>query len=171
MNASQSELLLTGYQPGGLGKVVELQARYYAAEWGFGAAFEADIATDLAAFLTCFDSTQDGFWLAWLEGEIVGSLTIDGHGETENRAHLRWFIADPKIVGRGIGAQLMGAAMAFCRQCGYDAVWLTTFAGLDAARKLYDRHGFVETGTFENDTWDRPVTMQTLECDLLSAVP
>jgi len=170
MEVSGTGVTLMDYRPGGLGKVVEMQGNYYGTEWGFGVAFEADVATDLAAFLTHFDPSQGGFWLAWFEGEIVGSLTIDGHGETENRAHLRWFIVDPQIVGRGVGAQLMDAAMAFCRGCGYDAVWLTTFAGLDAARKLYDRHGFVETGTFKNDTWDRPVTMQTLECDLRAEV-
>ncbi len=156
---------LTGYRPGGLGKVVELHGRYYGTEWNFDVAFEADIASDLAAFLIRFDPARDGFWLAWFEDAVVGSITIDGHGEDPG-AHLRWFIAEPGITGRGIGARLMDASMTFCRDRGYDRVWLTTFAGLDAARKLYDRHGFIETGTFENTNWDRPITMQTLECAL-----
>lgn len=42
---------LTGYRPGGLGKVIELRGRYYGAEWNFDIAFEADIATDLTSFL------------------------------------------------------------------------------------------------------------------------
>ena len=156
---------LTGYRPGGLGRVVELHGRYYAAEWNFDLAFEADIATDLAAFLRRLDPAQDGFWLAWLDGAMAGSITIDGHGDDEG-AHLRWFIAEPGITGRGIGASLMDQAMRFCRERGYSRVWLTTFAGLNAARNLYDRHGFIETGTFENTKWDFPITMQTLECTL-----
>lgn len=156
---------LTGYQPGGLGKVVELHGRYYGAEWNFDLAFEADIATDLSAFLQRLDPDRDGFWLAWLDGAMVGSITIDGHGGTDS-AHLRWFIAEPGITGRGIGAALMDVAMAFCRERGYAHVWLTTFAGLDAARKLYDRHGFVEVKTFEKTGWDFPITMQKLECEL-----
>ncbi|NKB57485.1 MAG: GNAT family N-acetyltransferase [Alphaproteobacteria bacterium] len=156
---------LTGYRPGGLGKTVELHGRYYGAEWGFDIGFESDVAAEMAGFLTRFDADRDGLWLAWLDDEMVGSITIDGEG-ADNRAHLRWFIADPEITGRGIGAQLMDAAMSFCRNRGYSGVWLTTFAGLDAARKLYDRHGFIETGTFENTDWDRPITMQTLECPL-----
>ena len=156
---------LTGYRPGGLGKVVELHGRYYGAEWDFDLAFEAYIASDLSGFLTRLDPARDGFWLAWLDGAVVGSITIDGHGDDDS-AHLRWFIAEPGVTGHGIGAQLMGAAMHFCRTRGYATVWLTTFAGLDAARKLYDRHGFVETGTVENRNWDRPITMQTLACTL-----
>lgn len=154
---------LTGYRPGGLGKVVELHGRYYGANWGFDLAFEADIATGLAAFLTRLDPDRDGFWLAWRGDAAVGSITIDGQ-DGGGRAHLRWFIAE--AVGGGVGSKLMDAAMVFCRERGYSSVWLTTFAGLDAARRLYDRHGFVETGTLENEVWDRPITMQTLECTL-----
>ena len=157
---------LTGYRPGGLGRVVELHGRYYGAEWGFDLAFEADIASELAAFLTRLDPAKDGFWHAWVDEAVIGSITIDSYGGAEDGAHLRWFIADPQIVGRGVGARLMDATMTFCRARGYKRVWLTTFAGLDAARKLYDRHGFVETGTFENTGWDRPITMQKLACEL-----
>lgn len=71
---------LTGYRPGGLGKVVELHGRYYGAEWNFDLAFEADIATDLSGFLQRLDPARDGFWLAWLDDAMVGSITIDGHG-------------------------------------------------------------------------------------------
>ena len=159
------DIELTGYLPGGLGRVVAWHGAYYGAEWGFDLAFEADIATDLAAFLSRLDESRDGFWLAWQNGVMVGSITIDGHGEDDG-AHLRWFIADPEIAGHGVGGRLMDAAMGFCRDRGYTRLWLTTFAGLDAARRLYDRHGFVETGTFENTNWDRPITMQTLECAL-----
>ncbi len=166
---SQREQLveLTGYQPGGLGKMVELHGRYYGTEWGFDLRFEANIATEAAAFLSRLDPARDGFWLAWLDGRMVGSITIDGEPQgNQDGAHLRWFIAEPHIVGRGIGGALMGAAMTFCRDQCYRRVWLTTFAGLDAARALYDRHGFVETGTFENNEWDRPIKMQTLACAL-----
>ena len=157
---------LTDYRPGGLGKVVELHGRYYGAEWNFDLAFEADIASDLAGFLTRLDPARDGFWLAWLDGAMAGSITIDSFGDDANSAHLRWFITEPGITGKGIGAKLMDAAMGFCQERDYARVWLTTFAGLDAARKLYDRHGFVEIDSFEKTDWDFPITMQTLECAL-----
>lgn len=156
---------LTGCRPGGLGKVVELHGRYYGAEWNCDLAFEADIATDLSGFLQRLDPARDGFWLAWLDDAMVGSITIDDHVGTDS-VHLRWFIAEPGITGRGIGASLMEAAMAFCRARAYSSVWLTTFAGLDAARKLYDRHGFVERRTFRKTDWDFHITMQELHCGL-----
>jgi transcriptional regulator with PAS, ATPase and Fis domain len=50
------------------------------------------------------------------------------------------------MQGRGLGADLLGRAVSFCDERGYERIWLTTFAGLDAARALYERHGFVLTG-------------------------
>ena len=89
---------------------------------------------------------------------MVGSITIDGHGGTD-RAHLRWFIAEPGITGRGFGASLMEAAMAFCRGRAYSSVWLTTFARLDAARKLYDRIASLNVGHF-----GRPIGISPSPC-------
>ena len=60
----------------------------------------------------------------------------------------------------------MEADMAFCRAHAYSSVWLTTFAGLDAARKLYDRHGFVERRTFRKTDWGFHITMQELHYGL-----
>ena len=53
--------------------------------------------------------------------------------------------------------------MAFCDAQGHHRVYLTTFAGLDAARALYERHGFrlVEEG--EDTTWGVKVTEQLFE--------
>ena len=44
MNATTIEL--TGYVPGALGRITELQARYYAEHWDLGLYFEAKAATE-----------------------------------------------------------------------------------------------------------------------------
>jgi hypothetical protein len=36
----------------------------------------------------------------------------------------------------------MQAALTFCGQCGFQRVYLTTFAGLNTARHLYEKFGF-----------------------------
>ena len=50
-----NELLLTGYIPGSIGRIVELHATYYHPNWGFGLFFEAKVAKDLSEFLSRFD--------------------------------------------------------------------------------------------------------------------
>jgi GNAT superfamily N-acetyltransferase len=135
-----SEIELSGYVPGALGRIVELQATYYAEHWGLGLYFEAKVATEMAEFLSRFNPGRDGAWFARIEGEIVGAIFIDG-GDSQG-ARLRWFIIDPKYQGQGVGSRLIETAMNFCKQQRFERVYLTTFAGLNTARHLYEKFGF-----------------------------
>ncbi len=157
------EAQLTGYAPGDVGRVVALHADYYAARWGFGRAFEAKVAQELGAFLDGFREGTDGFWVARAEDALAGSLSIHGRDAGKDGARLRFFITDPAYQGRGVGAKLMDAAMAFCDRAGFARVWLSTFEGLDPARRLYERHDFRLIETHLGDQWGREVREQTFE--------
>jgi RimJ/RimL family protein N-acetyltransferase len=133
---------LTGYQPGALGRIVELHGSYYAANWGLGLYFEGKVATELAAFLARFNPAHDGAWFACAGEKVVGGIFIDGSDSAGEGARLRWFILDPTYQGQGVGSRLIAAAMSFCDERGFQRVYLTTFAGLHAARRLYEKHGF-----------------------------
>ena len=74
--------------------------------------------------------------------KILGAIFIDGSKAANEGARLRWFIIDPQYQGYGLGHRLMAAAMQFCREKQFPRVYLTTFAGLKAARHLYELHGF-----------------------------
>ncbi len=164
---------MTGYAPGDIGRVVALHADYYAARWGFGRAFEAKVAEELGVFLAGCREGADGFWVVRAEdaaeGALAGSLSIHGRDAGNDRdagkdgARLRFFITDPVYQGRGVGAKLMDAAMAFCDRAGFARVWLTTFEGLDPARRLYERHEFRLIETHLGDQWGREVREQTFE--------
>ena len=156
---------LSGYEPGALGRVVELHGAYYAKHWGFGVAFEAMVAKGLAEFLSSFDHACDGFWVVRPEaddGPVLGSISIVGARAGEP-ARLRWFILDEAARGRGTGRTLMRAAMDFCEHAGHRHVTLTTFAGLDAARKLYEDFGFRLTHEGLDRSWGVPVTGQRFD--------
>ncbi|MFX6760131.1 MarR family transcriptional regulator, partial [Acinetobacter baumannii] len=62
-----------GYLPGAIGRVAELHAAYYTENWSFGVYFEARIATELAAFMSRYDDSRDGFWTATVHGRVEGS--------------------------------------------------------------------------------------------------
>ena len=53
-----------GYLPSCIGRVTELHAVYYARTAGFGAAFEAKVAAQLAEFCLRYVDGRDGLWLA-----------------------------------------------------------------------------------------------------------
>jgi len=168
---SGGKVELCGYRPGALGRVTELHGGYYAEHWGFDVRFEAEVAREMAAFLLRFDPEHDGFWLAMADGQILGSITIDGGENPAEGARLRWFVLAPESQGRGIGKLLMGEAMAFCRGKAFHRVYLHTFAGLEAARHLYEAFGFCLIAENQDDDWGSPITHQTFELLLPNQVP
>ncbi|MER2534267.1 MAG: GNAT family N-acetyltransferase [Rhizobiaceae bacterium] len=158
---------MDGYRPGCLGDIVALHARYYAREWSFGLAFEAKVATELAEFLSRMDLSRDLFVAAYDGDRLAGSIVVDVSGGGPEGAHLRWFIVSDEARGTGLGAALMGRAMHFCDAQGVRRVWLTTFRGLDAARRLYERHGFRLAGERAEDQWQGGVVEQRFVRELV----
>ena len=155
-----------GWLPGALGRVVELHGAYYAAHWGFGAFFEAKVARELAEFIGRYDADRDRFWTASVGGRVEGSITIDGVDAAREGAHLRWFIVSDALRGRGAGHRLMDAAVDFCRKQRYPRIRLWTFAGLHAARHLYEQAGFALVEERRGSQWGTEVAEQRFELHL-----
>lgn len=159
--------ILAGYQPGVIGRCVEMHARYYARTAGFGAVFESTVAAGLGAFVPRLDRADNGLWVAVRGGEIVGTVAIDGEdlnggepGGEGRAAHLRWFIVDDGARGGGIGRRLLAEAVAFCDRRGFDETRLWTFRGLDAARRLYEQAGFALVQETPGRQWGAEVMEQ-----------
>jgi N-acetylglutamate synthase-like GNAT family acetyltransferase len=161
------EITIDGYVPGSIGRVTELHAMYYSKHWGFGLFFEARVAAELSAFLQRFDPDRDGFWTANRDGQVEGSIAIDGAKARTEGAHLRWFIFSDALRGQGAGNRLMEKAIGFCRQKQYSRVFLWTFQGLNPARHLYEKHGFRLAEETEGKQWGTPVLEQRFVLDLV----
>ena len=149
--------IVEGYRPGAIGRIAALHAEYYSRHWHLGLFFEAKVARDCADFVGRIGD-RDRLWLIVRDpagdGEIVGSLAIDGSEDRVGRiAHLRWFIMAGCARGRGFGDTLIRQAVAFCRDAGFASVYLWTFAGLEAARHLYEKHGFRLVEALQNEQW------------------
>ncbi|BCZ83804.1 MarR family transcriptional regulator [Paraburkholderia terrae] len=150
--------IIEGYQPGCIGDVASLHARYYSEHSGFGAYFEKLVATGLAEFAGLLPDPDRQLWLVSDNGRTLASIAIDGNAETRV-AHLRWFIVDDSLRGLGIGRQLMTRAMAFVDER-FDETYLWTFKGLDAARHLYEAFGFHLAEEAEGTQWGEAVVEQ-----------
>ena len=158
----------SGPAPGLLGDIVALHGRYYARHWNFPIAFETKIATEMAAFFDRYDPTRDVVLSVRGVDRWLGSITLDGSDPSLDvgQAHVRWFILDPDMSGRGIGGRLLREAISFARQSGMRSIYLTTFRGLDAASKLYAAAGFRIADERRGQTWGREVAELRLELAL-----
>ncbi len=149
--------ILTGYTPTIIARTVEMLHGYMHAHFDFGIAFESRIAADLVEFMARIDSPANDIWRAETGGRIVGSISIDGEDLGDRLAHLRWFTVADGARGAGVGEKLLTAALDFCDRRGYRETQLWTVKGLEAARKLYERHGFVLAEEYEGDQWGNRV--------------
>lgn len=140
--ASSEVHIATGWRPGVIGGIVALHAAYYTREHGFDAHFESAVARGLGEFAPRLQSPRNRLWTALAGGELLGSVAIDGEDLADGSAHLRWFIVDERLRGAGVGRRLLAQALAFCDAQGFACIQLWTFAGLHAARRLYEANGF-----------------------------
>ncbi len=152
--------IVNGYCPGLIGTVTRHFSQHFHEHCGFGPAFEARVAREMADFVDRLPSDNLAIWHALDDGEIMGSITIDGDNLGGGKAHLRWFILDPRAQGQGLGGQFMRYAMEFCDARGFEETHLWTVKGTDAARALYERHGFELAEEYLGDQWGSPTTEQ-----------
>lgn len=143
----------TGYAPALVGRVLEMLVPYMNGHVGFGAAFEAKVASDLADFVSRLDAPQNQIWRAERDGGILGTIAIDGDTLADGIAQLRWFVVGDEIRGAGAGRALLSRALDFCDERGDDEIHLWTVSGLDAARHLYEENGFELAEEYNGDQW------------------
>ena len=158
-----SPAIASGYAPGLLGWCVAEHGTYYAAEWGFGPYFETKVAAEMADFVRRLDDPGNHIFRAEDGHGFLATVSLDGGDAEDGLAHLRWFIACDRARGRGVGHALLQQTCAAARRDGAMGIFLWTFAGLDAARKLYEHAGFSLVREVEDNTWGTPVREQRFE--------
>jgi DNA-binding MarR family transcriptional regulator/ribosomal protein S18 acetylase RimI-like enzyme len=149
-----------GYRPGIIAQVVHLHASFYSKSYGFGPVFERKIATEMSEFMGRIDKPKNTIFSAYLGEELLGSVSLDGEDLGKGVSHLRWFIVNPRAQGMGIGSLLIEKATSFLDQHAFDRTRLWTFKGLDAARHLYEKHGFMLAQETSGSQWGTEVTEQ-----------
>ncbi len=152
--------IVGGYRPGLIARVTGMHALYYARESGFGQRFESVVAAGLAEFCNRLDRPRNAIWTARQQGDIVGSVAIDGEDLGGAIAHLRWFIVGDGVRCGGMGKTLLDTALAFADARGFTETHLWTFAGLNAARHLYETRGFVLAEEYAGAQWGKDVLEQ-----------
>jgi ribosomal protein S18 acetylase RimI-like enzyme len=75
---------------------------------------------------------------------VVAALEEPGWPAAARHVTSLW--VQPAWRGSGVGAQLLRALLHGLSEEGVELAWLWVLDGNDAARRLYERHGFVSTG-------------------------
>lgn len=149
--------ILDAPPPGALGQLVALHGGWYARHWRFGLGFEAQMALEIGDFATTLPHPDSRQFCAMEGDRLLGAIAIDGRGRPS--ARLRWFIVAEDARG-GLGRRLLAEGLAFARERGFGDLWLTTFAGLDVARRLYESAGFGLEWEGADTGYGAPVTGQ-----------
>ena len=143
-------------KPGDIGYVTYLHGILYAQEYGWDHTFDGYVAHGLAEFVQSFDPARDRVWIAETDDRIVGSIGIVGRSDEE--AQLRWFLVHSDCRGRGLGHSLLEEALQFCRDRGFESVFLWTVEDLKAAAHLYRSVGFRRTERKTHRIWGSMIT-------------
>jgi ribosomal protein S18 acetylase RimI-like enzyme len=86
-----------------------------------------------------FGRERQGFWVAE-DVRVVGMVGVEKHAE--NAGELRRMAVEKAHRRKGIGRELLATAEAFCRECDYRRVVLSTSELQVAAMRLYESSGY-----------------------------
>jgi ribosomal protein S18 acetylase RimI-like enzyme len=154
----------TVLKPGDIGYITYLHGVLYAEEYQLDHTFEGYVAAGLGEFAQAFDPQKDFFAVAEEQSQILGSIAIVG--QPDHTAQLRWFLVHPSTRGRGVGQQLIQAALDFCRQRKFTSVYLWTISELETASHLYRKAGFQLTEENTHEIWGSARTEQRYDLRL-----
>ena len=140
--------------PGDLGWIVHRHGAIYAAEYGWDAHFEADVAAIATNFAAKQDPACERCWIAESARAIIGAVVVVR--EDRATARMRLFYLEAEARGLGLARRMVETLLAFARQAGYRRIVLSTYANLTAARKLYEKFGFRVCGPEDTAmVWNR----------------
>jgi GNAT superfamily N-acetyltransferase len=106
-------------------------------------------------------SRRSRLWLARKVGDVCGSVLICER--EDNQAQLRLLFVAAALRGYGLGRWLVEDAVRYCRDAGFERVFLWTVEGLDRAAAVYRSLGFRVTETLEQNDWGRRSVEQRYE--------
>lgn len=112
----------------------------------FGIAITADDQPDLAVIPDFYQARKGQFWVAELDGAIVGTLGLKDIGN--NQTALRKMFVAAHVRGRehNVAARLLDALFAHAEEQAITDIFLGTTDQFLAAHRFYEKNGFIEIG-------------------------
>jgi molybdopterin-guanine dinucleotide biosynthesis protein A/N-acetylglutamate synthase-like GNAT family acetyltransferase len=86
-------------------------------------------------------AVYEALWVALVGDEVVGAVALRSVGPRE--VQLKRMYLRPQLRGRGVGRKLLQMALVWSREHRIERISLDTTKQMEAARHLYETHGFV----------------------------
>ncbi|MEP7375794.1 MAG: GNAT family N-acetyltransferase [Chitinophagaceae bacterium] len=88
---------------------------------------------------------KDGnFWVAVENERVIGTIALIDIGNRQSALRKMFVHKDHRGKEKGIGQLLLNTLINWCRQKGIDEIYLGTVEQLHAAKRFYERNGFVK---------------------------
>ena len=116
------------------------------APYAFGSTWEHERVNTEKQWRNAIESRAR--FVANLDGAILGMAAAGDSGDPR-AASLTSLWVDHRARGTGLGDSLVLAAVAWAIDAGYEQLILWVTDGNTHAQKLYERHGFVRTGSVQ----------------------
>ena len=144
--------------------VISRHKTLYYAERHLSGTFSAYVDEIVYRFVDNFDPKTDCLKILECNGVPAGSIAI---AKVDAKcAQLRFFMLEPEMRQRGYGNRLMDMALAFCREKGYQKVFLLTITAQVVARHVYETHGFQKICSCDKSEWGDGVVEERWELEL-----
>jgi DNA-binding MarR family transcriptional regulator/GNAT superfamily N-acetyltransferase len=161
---ASAEVTIRPHRVGDIGWIVHRQAVLYAEEYGWDIGYEGLIAGICSDFILNFKPGKEYCWVAERGGAIVGSVFLVR--KDEETAKLRLLYVEPAARGLGVGARLVDECIRMARASGYGKLVLWTNDILVAARKIYQKAGFVLVEEEKHHSFGKDLVGQNWELEL-----
>ncbi|WP_298171290.1 GNAT family N-acetyltransferase [Novosphingobium sp.] len=109
----------------------------------FAVPVTAEEQPDLRAVADVYQSGTGGFWVAEMEGRIVGTIGLIGFATSEGALRKMFVAAEARGRDLGVAAGLLAILVNHARDAGIKGITLGTIERLHAARRFYEKNGFV----------------------------
>ncbi|GAB5448104.1 GNAT family N-acetyltransferase [Gymnodinialimonas sp.] len=130
------------YTPPDRAAVAQLNITYYTRTHAFDESFAQAVSDALDAIDHAIAGNTRQGWVVIQDNTPKGSLFLTPDGPAA--ARLRLFLLDPSLQGRGLGREMLAAALQTARSLGFARLNVSTFTIHPAACALYARAGFSE---------------------------
>lgn len=120
--------------------IIEKQRLFYAESHGWDDTF-------LSYLYDTFKADIEKIWVAESGNQFAGCIGLVN--DDEKTGQLRWFLVDPSFQRKGVGSRLIKALVQYCKENGYERIFLWTVRDMSTARPLYKKNGFEITEIHE----------------------
>lgn len=151
-------------RPSDPGDIVAMHRELYSREHGMDERFVDGVRSTLERALERGFPAGGAIWIPELAGRFAGSTGLTDEGDGLGR--IRWVLLDPALRGRGVGARIVGDAVATARELGFERLELDTFSALRAAARIYRALGFRVVSEELTDKWGPQIVYQHYELEL-----